>query len=183
MIQLILGGARSGKSKRAEQLATELSQKQQLPVTYVATATALDEEMQQRILHHQQQRPDHWQLAECPVALKELIEDCQTPQVLLVDCLTLWLNNQLYQSPEQDFALLFAQLVTACQQTEAEIIFVANEVGLGVIPMGQVSRQFVDEAGRLNQQMAAVAHRVEFVVAGLPQVLKESQLLPGQGPQ
>jgi len=172
MIQLILGGARSGKSRRAEQVAGQLSLQKKLPVTYVATATALDLEMQQRIEHHQQQRPADWELAECPLALVELIQSSSEQQILLVDCLTLWLNNQLFHYPQQEFSLLFQQLAQSCQQTRAEVILVANEVGLGVVPMGQVSRQFVDEAGRLNQKIADVAHRVEFVVAGLPQLLK-----------
>lgn len=169
MISLILGGARSGKSRYAEQLAS----RSQLPVLYIATATALDAEMAARIAHHQQQRPSEWQLCECPLQLAEaLAQESKKNQCILVDCLTLWLNNQLFAQPQQDFAQLFNQLLESLQGASAEIIFVANEVGLGVIPLGEISRQFVDEAGRLNQQLAKVADSVVFIAAGLPLYLK-----------
>lgn len=172
---LVIGGARSGKSKYAEELVTTYN----LPVSYVATATAIDSEMAERIAHHQTRRPENWQLHECPLELTELIKvESQKKQVILVDCLTLWLNNQLYKDPHQNFSLLFSELIDTIKETQvhkeqqAHIIFVSNEVGLGIIPMGEVTRQFVDEAGRLNQQLAQVANRVIFMVAGLPMTLK-----------
>jgi len=171
MITLVLGGARSGKSRFAQQLATD----NQLPVLYIATATALDEEMQERIIRHQQDRPSEWQLCECSLDLiNTLAEECQKQQTILVDCLTLWLNNQLFHQPAQDFSALFNRLLSTLSNTNATIIFVANEVGLGVIPLGEVSRQFVDEAGRLNQQLAQIADKVFFIAAGLPLTLKGS---------
>ena len=171
MISLILGGARSGKSRYAEQLAHASD----LPVTYIATATAFDDEMRARIEHHQQQRPSHWQTRECPLALAQTLrEEAGKAQIILVDCLTLWLNNQLYHFPQQDFNQLFAELSQSCSEAQAHIIFVANEVGLGIIPMGEISRRFVDEAGRLNQRLAAQADRVVFIAAGLPLELKKS---------
>lgn len=168
-ISLIIGGARSGKSKFAEEQAI----KNGLSVSYIATATVVDEEMQSRILHHQARRPGDWILHECPLALTELLEiEAQKEQTILVDCLTLWLNNHLYENPKQDFSLLVSSLCNSALNAKARVIFVANEVGLGIIPLGEITRQFVDEAGRLNQQLAKVSDNVTFMVAGLPLVLK-----------
>ena len=168
-ITLVIGGARSGKSKYAEELAA----KSNLPVTYVATATAIDSEMEARIAHHQARRPKSWVLHECPLKLAALLNtEAQKQHTILVDCLTLWINNQLHENPQQNFSLLFTELITAIQHSPAHIIFVANEVGLGIIPLGEITRQFVDEAGRLNQQLAQAANHVVFMVAGLPLILK-----------
>lgn len=169
MITFILGGARSGKSRYAEQLA----QANNKPVLYIATATALDDEMAARIAHHQQQRPTDWQLRECPLELNTtLAEESQKKQIILVDCLTLWLNNQLFHYPQQPFSDLYDGLIGSISNAKADIIFVANEVGLGIIPLGEISRTFVDEAGRLNQRIAQVADNVFFIAAGLPLRLK-----------
>lgn len=169
MIQLILGGARSGKSSLAESLAEQLDK----PVSYLATATAGDEEMQARIERHQQQRPSHWHLIEEQLALTECIRQHSASEgVLLVDCLTLWLSNQLFKTPAGDLDSLRDELCAALQCCNADVILVSNEVGLGVVPMGAVSRQFVDHAGWLNQAVARVADRVVLVSAGLPLLLK-----------
>ena len=176
MISLILGGARSGKSRYAEQLALASNK----PLLYVATATASDTEMAARIRHHQVARAQQsahtqqpWRLCESPLELiATLHSEGVQPQCILVDCLTLWLNNQLFHNPQQDFTHLFSELIATAQTAQADIIFVANEVGLGVIPMGEISRCFVDEAGRLNQQLAAIADQVFFIAAGLPLCLK-----------
>lgn len=177
MIHLILGGARSGKSAFAQKSAMQLQRETGLTVTYVATATPLDDEMQQRILRHQNDRPDDWHLSEVPLKLCDYLiqtQDLQpSPGILLIDCLTLWLNNQLYHFPEQDFESLFTGLAFALQSNKSEIFLVANEVGLGIIPMGDVSRKFVDQAGWLNQKIAALADKVTFVCAGLPLSVKE----------
>lgn len=171
MLTLVLGGARSGKSSYAEKLASKLK----LPVTYIATATALDDEMKSRIEHHQSTRPKKWRTIECPLNLIEVIaEQSQSQQTILVDCLTLWINNQLFHNTNQNFSDLFSSLIQVCQNSEAHIIFVANEVGLGIIPLGKISRKFVDEAGRLNQALAKVADDVIFIAAGLPLTLKQS---------
>ena len=171
MITLVLGGARSGKSRFAQQLASS----NKLPVVYIATATAIDAEMATRIEHHQHNRPSEWRTRECPLNLAAALqEETQQPQTILVDCLTLWLNNQLFNNPEQDFSVLFNQLIDSLQTNNANLIFVANEVGLGVIPLGAISRTFVDEAGRLNQQLAQIADKVFFIAAGLPLVLKDN---------
>lgn len=171
MLQLILGGARSGKSRWAEGLA----QASGLPVTYVATATAGDGEMAQRIEHHQRQRPAHWQLVEEPLYLADtLLNTCTEGHVVLVDCLTLWLTNALFH---QDACLWAAQreaLLSVLPKLPGQILLVSNEIGLGVIPLGEVNRQFVDALGWLHQDVAALAHRAWFVVAGLPQLLKDT---------
>ncbi|HSC67633.1 MAG TPA: bifunctional adenosylcobinamide kinase/adenosylcobinamide-phosphate guanylyltransferase [Cellvibrio sp.] len=169
MISLVLGGARSGKSRFAQQLAQDSN----LPVVYIATATAIDAEMATRIEHHQHNRPAQWRTRECPLNLAEALqEETRQSQTILVDCLTLWLNNQLFNNPAQDFSALFNQLTDNLHANNANLIFVANEVGLGIIPLGEVSRKFVDEAGRLNQQLAQSADKVFFIAAGLPLVLK-----------
>lgn len=171
MITLVLGGARSGKSRIAQELASASA----LPVVYIATATALDEEMAARIEHHQQDRPRDWRTRECPLDLATALQaETQQPQTILVDCLTLWLNNQLFEYPEQDFSVLFDALVHSLGANNANVILVANEVGLGIVPLGEVSRKFVDEAGRLNQRLAQVADKVLFVAAGLPLALKDN---------
>lgn len=170
-ITLVIGGARSGKSNYAE----ELTAKNNLPVSYVATATAIDSEMKARIAHHQARRPESWLLHECPLELATLLKtEAQKEQTILVDCLTLWINNQLHKNPQQNFSLLFSELIGSIQNSPAHSIFVTNEVGLGIIPLGEITRQFVDEAGRLNQQLAQAANQVVFMVAGLPMVLKHA---------
>lgn len=175
MITLILGGARSGKSAFAQRLCQHWEGQHKKPVTYIATATVLDEEMRQRIARHQNDRPAHWSLIEAPLALAAAADTCNSEHILLIDCLTLWLNNHLFEQPSQDFPHLFSQLITSLKKRNQPVVLVANEVGLGVIPMGQVSRQFVDQAGWLNQAIAAAADNVYFVAAGLPMVLKGEQ--------
>lgn len=177
MIHLILGGARSGKSRFALEQVSQLSISSANPVTFVATATVTDKEMASRIAHHKAERPVEWQLAEVPLQLAGFIQQQQTnaKQILIVDCLTLWLNNQLFEHPEQDFKKLISELVKGLKNCTCDVFLVANEVGLGVIPMGEISRQFVDLAGWLNQALAAQADKVTFVAAGLPMTLKDKQ--------
>ena len=176
MIELILGGARSGKSayaqKRAIALANRASPAKQ--VIYIATATAVDQEMRERIARHQADRPGHWLVHEQPLDLWQVLqEQGQSPEhLLLVDCLTLWLNNELYQRQPQDFALFSQRFLRTLSDCEAQVLLVANEVGLGVVPMGEVTRQFVDWAGWLNQAVAAKADKVTLITAGLPLILK-----------
>ena len=168
MFELILGGARSGKSNFAEQRAMQSG----LEVIYIATATAGDSEMAKRIAHHQQSRPKAWQTVESPIYLSQTLEIYAHPQTcLLVDCLTLWVNNCLFEeavSWETQRQLLLEQIA----ELPGRQILVSNEVGQGIIPLGAISRQFVDESGRLHQALASLADQVFFVVAGLPQVLK-----------
>lgn len=175
-ITLLLGGARSGKSALASTLATDSG----LAVTYIATATALDNEMAQRIRRHQTERPAHWQLVEAPLALPEAIsKHAQEGQCLIVDCLTLWLTNLLHDAegcplPDSQLQERLAALELALTTAAGSVLLVSNEVGLGIIPLGELTRRFVDEAGWLNQRLARLADRVLFVAAGLPLVLKDS---------
>lgn len=168
MRELILGGARSGKSRLAEERAIA-SGKQ--PV-YVATAEPGDSEMEARIQAHRERRGDHWQVVEEPRKLAEVLsEQAQPGRCLLVDCLTLWLSNLLPQ-PErwrQERAALVALLPTL----PGHIILVSNEVGTGVVPMGELTRRFVDESGWLHQDLAKICDRVTFTVAGLSYPLKD----------
>jgi len=167
--ELILGGARSGKSTLAEQRALQSG----LELVYVATATAGDSEMTARIRHHQQRRGDAWALVEAPLNLADALRQQHgEPRCIVVDCLTLWLSNCLHHEcwEAQKRALL-----DALPHLSGHIIFVSNETGLGVVPMGELSRRFVDEAGFLHQQLAALCQRVTLTVAGLPLVLKEAQ--------
>lgn len=166
MIELILGGARSGKSRLAEQRASDGQQ----AVVYIATAEAGDGEMQNRIQHHRQQRPAHWHTVEEPLHLARAIQQ-HHGNLILVDCLTLWLSNLLCHADPTLFEREKAALLD-CLHSRPDIILVSNETGLGVVPMGDLSRRFVDEAGWLHQAIAALADRVTLVVAGLPHLLK-----------
>lgn len=169
MIQLILGGARSGKSRLAEQTAQNLKR----PVIYIATAQAWDAEMQERIEHHQQQRPAEWALHEEPLLLAGLLRRIdQAGQTILVDCLTLWMSNLLMQDDPELQQKECEKLLSILPTLQSHIILVSNETGLGVVPMGQISRKFVDETGRLHQKLGQIADKVVFCVAGFPMILK-----------
>lgn len=173
MKELILGGTRSGKSALALQHALASGKN----VTFIATATAGDDEMATRIERHKTDRPAHWMLIEEPIALAEvLLQHADEQSCLLVDCLTLWLCNLLAgeTSDEAPFITQRDALLKALPQLPGHVIFVSNEVGFGITPMGQINRRFVDEAGRLHQQLASVCDQVTLTVAGLPLSLKSS---------
>jgi adenosylcobinamide kinase / adenosylcobinamide-phosphate guanylyltransferase len=185
MKELILGGARSGKSRWAQ----ERAQASGLAVTYIATATAQDTEMAHRIQQHRTQRPTHWQLIEEPHALAATLQQHAAPdRCLLVDCLTLWLSNVLTPQgadTEDTTHNLYEQersaLNTLLPGLPGHIILVSNEVGLGIVPLGALTRRYVDEAGRLHQDLAALCDRVTFMVAGLPHILKGTDPCPSRG--
>lgn len=171
MHALILGGARSGKSRFAEEWAKRTQQS----VVYVATATAQDSEMADRIAYHRADRPEHWQTHEVPLQLAEHLQSIARPQqTLIVDCLTLWLTNLLCaehlstDQVEQEINQLFEVLPTL----PGTVLLVSNEVGLGVVPMGELTRRYVDESGRLHQALAQHCDPVVLMVAGLPHYLK-----------
>ncbi|WP_217874824.1 bifunctional adenosylcobinamide kinase/adenosylcobinamide-phosphate guanylyltransferase [Pseudoalteromonas shioyasakiensis] len=169
---LILGGARSGKSRFAEQQATDSNK----ALIYIATANAGDEEMTARINMHQADRAKHWQLVEEPLYLaKALQQHSQAENCILVDCLTLWLSNCLCQQGEAFWLKQKAALLDVQAKLPGEVIFVSNEVGHGIVPLGELSRQFVDHSGWLHQALAQQVARVEFVIAGLAQTLKREQ--------
>ncbi len=160
-----MGGARSGKSAYAERLIATLPP----PWVYCATAQALDEEMRERIAHHQARRAKGWTTVETPLGLAEVIASGTRP--ILVDCLTLWLTNIMLAG--RDAEAETAKLLAAAQGSRAPVVFVSNEVGLGIVPENALAREFRDRAGRLNQAVAAIANRVVFMAAGLPMVLKD----------
>jgi adenosylcobinamide kinase / adenosylcobinamide-phosphate guanylyltransferase len=169
MHTLILGGARSGKSALAERLATESDRE----VIYIATAQPGDEEMAARIARHRAQRPSSWLSLEEPIQLAAVLrEHARADRYLLVDCLTLWLSNLLGEPDTQRFQQERNLLLDTLPTLPGEVVMVSNEVGLGIVPMGALTRRFVDEAGRLHQSIAAVSERVIFVAAGLPLVMK-----------
>ena len=169
MKELILGGVRSGKSRLAEQHA----QSSGLPVTVLATAKAADAEMQRRISEHRRRRPSSWTTVEEPYALiRALREHAREEHCLLVDCLTLWITNLLCTGDDATLQQERDALVDALPRLPGHIILVSNESGMGVIPVGELTRRFCDEIGRLHQDLAQVCDRVILTFAGLPHVLK-----------
>lgn len=169
-VELILGGARSGKSRLAESRTSESG----LEGVYIATAyQSDDEEMQARIEHHQQQRPAEWAVIEEPIELASVLTQLDSAtRCVLVDCLTLWLTNLLLAEDEALFEQQIKALIEALPMLQSRVILVSNEVGHGIVPLGELNRRFVDESGRLHQRIAELADRVDFVMAGLPMRLK-----------
>lgn len=177
---LVLGGARSGKSAYAERLAIDSGKE----VVYIATATTGDGEMAARIAHHRRSRPPEWTTVEEPLALgNQLLRWASAERLILVDCLTLWLSNLFFSDapgyPDvgeitlpPHFDEQQDMLAGALGRCAGDVILVSNEIGLGLMPMGALSRRFMDEQGRLNQAMAAICERAVFVAAGLPLYLK-----------
>jgi adenosyl cobinamide kinase/adenosyl cobinamide phosphate guanylyltransferase len=164
-VTLVLGGARSGKSRHGEALIACHPP----PWTYIATAQAWDSEMEERIALHRGRRDSRWQTVEAPIALPEaLTQAAETP--VLVDCLTLWLTNLMLA--EHDLAVATKALEGALAARRGPTVLVANEVGLAIVPEHRLGRDFRDAAGILHQQLAAQADRVLFMMAGLPMVVK-----------
>lgn len=168
-VTLVLGGARSGKSAYAEELAKKTEQ----TVIYVATAEVHDEAIEKRVALHKDSRPSHWKTVESPLSLAStLLEIADDNVTILVDCLTMWVTNCLCA---EDKGLLTQEIdafIGGLAGLKGEIILVSNEVGLGVIPMGELTRDYVDTAGKLHQTIAAKADNVVMVVAGLPMAFK-----------
>jgi adenosylcobinamide kinase / adenosylcobinamide-phosphate guanylyltransferase len=164
-LTLVLGGARSGKSRHAEGLITALPP----PWTYVATAEAGDEEMAARIKSHRERRGAQWRTIDAPRELAKALSACGDGPVL-VDCLTLWLSNLMLAEANVEEEI--AQLEETLAATKGPLVLVANEVGSGIVPSYPLGRRFRDMQGILNQRMAARAERVILMVAGLPLALK-----------
>jgi len=168
-LTLVLGGARSGKSRHAEALVEAAA-----PAgLYVATAEPLDAEMCARIDHHRARRGARWTTIEEPLALAPLLAaEARPGRPILVDCLTLWLSNLMHAGRDPDAEI--AGLIAALETLRGPAVLVANEVGLGIVPENALVRAFRDHAGRLNREIAAAADRVVFIAAGVPLVLKDA---------
>ncbi len=168
-VQLILGGARSGKSAYAERMASESGVK----VVYIATAQAFDDEMRARIQQHQADRPNHWQSIEVACDLPQtILVHSSAGNVLLVDCLTLWLMSVMHEG--KDIHQSVSELLAALSQAKGRVLLVSNEITMGVVPMGKENRLYVDELGRLHQRIAQLASDVTLMVAGIPMAVKSS---------
>ncbi len=168
-ITLVLGGARSGKSLYAENLVETHS-----PRIYLATAEAGDAEMAARIAEHQKRRGPGWQTIEEPLDLTVVLAAHSHPkQPVLVDCLTLWLSNVM--AAERDVETEIQALVDCLDALSGPVVFVSNEVGMGIVPDNALARSYMDHAGRMNQRLAARAERVVLMSAGLPQILKDGK--------
>lgn len=169
LIELVIGGARSGKSSYAESVAKQSGK----AVIYIATAEVGDQEMAQRIEKHKAQRPQEWQVIEEPLQLATVLKQySREDNCLLVDCLTLWLSNCLFKGTGTSWQTYKSELLATLESLSGQVILVTNEVGCGIVPMGEVSRRYVDEAGWLHQAIAAQAEKVTLVTAGLPMSLK-----------
>src|SRR5437868_6155347 len=166
-VTLVLGGARSGKSRFAESLLADHAGHR----IYVATAEAGDEEMRQRILHHQARRGLGWRVIKSPIDIAGPIQEAGE-DAILVDCLTLWLANLMAAKRDVDGAT--KGLCHALDKARAPVVLVSNETGLGIVPDNALAREFRDWAGRINQAVAAQADRVFFIAAGLPLTLKDN---------
>lgn len=162
----VLGGARSGKSRHAMAVAEEMSAD---PVL-IATAVAVDEEMEQRIAHHRRERGPCWTTVEEPLDLAGAIAKQASGETVVVDCLTMWLSNLMHEGRE--CAGNVDKLLEAIRETPADLVLVSNEVGLGIVPDTPLGRRFRDEQGRLNQSIAKTADQVILLTAGLPLLLK-----------
>jgi adenosyl cobinamide kinase/adenosyl cobinamide phosphate guanylyltransferase len=178
VLELYLGGARSGKSRLAENQAERQAQlNNKLPI-YLATATAGDQEMAERIALHQLRRGEskqqiRWRTVEEPLQLADTLITLDNPQhCIVVDCLTLWISNLLLHPSPEMWLTQRRRLIECVSSLNSHVLFVSNEVGQGVVPANELSRRFVDESGFLHQELAGHCDRVVFTVAGLPQVLK-----------
>ena len=173
----ISGGCHSGKSIYAQELAESLPGRR----AYLATCPQIDEEMDRRIERHQQQREKKgWKTIEAPLELSAAVQQTKDFDVLLIDCLTLWINNLLYQAEQEGSSLTEQQivercdeLVKICRQRGQTVIFVTNELGMGLVPADPLSRLYRDCLGRCNQTIAKLADKAVFMVSGIPLILKE----------
>jgi adenosylcobinamide kinase/adenosylcobinamide-phosphate guanylyltransferase len=165
-LTLVLGGARSGKSRHAETLVTTLAQ----PWLYIATGEPRDNEMAARIAEHRARRGCEWRTIEAPRDLAAALTAVPAGAAVLVDCLTLWLANVMLAGADVDAEI--ARFEHALAERTGPVILVANEVGLGIVPENALARRFRDAAGRLNQRLAGLADRVVLLVAGIPMKVK-----------
>ena len=165
-LTFLLGGVRSGKSAHAERLITQFP----APWTYIATAQAYDNEMRERIALHRGRRGEGWRTIEALLDLVGALGNMSDGEPVLIDCLTLWLSNQMFS--DHDVEAESAVLVDLLSRPRGPWFVVSNEVGLGIVPDNALARRFRDEAGMLSQKVAAAAHEVFFMVSGLPMKVK-----------
>jgi adenosylcobinamide kinase/adenosylcobinamide-phosphate guanylyltransferase len=165
-LTFVIGGARSGKSAHAERLIGELP----APWTYIATAQAFDDEMRERIALHQARRDERWRTVDAPLELAAALRTAGEGVPVLVDCLTLWLTNHMLA--EHDLDAECRRLEKVLAKPRGSWFVVSNEVGMGIVPDNQLARRFRDEAGRLNQRIAAIADSVILMVAGIAMQVK-----------
>lgn len=173
MLELILGGARSGKSAYALKAAEKLASTSAGHLYFIATAQAHDGELSDRVKRHQAERGPHWKLIEEPLNLSSLVDQFMQDDIVLLDCLTLWVTNWLCAQNKEEWPAEKKSFIESLQNSKAHWLLVSNEVGLGIIPMGELTRDFVDQAGWLHQELAQVADHVTMVTVGLPQTLKQ----------
>ncbi len=168
---LVIGGCRSGKSRYALELANKIAKDKKL---FIATSVPTDKEMEERVKIHQKDRGADWETAEIPIAIPEKIADAsKSYDVILVDCLTLWVSNLLFHNFTQpEIANITKKLENAVQQALCPVIFVTNEVGAGIVPENKLARLFRDTAGFVNQKIAAAADNVFLMAAGIPLKIK-----------
>ena len=176
MVSLVIGGARSGKSRFAQSLGATVRR-----AFYIATARAEDAEMEARIARHRQQRPAHWCTIEAPLDIAEAVDRCRgTCNFVLLDCLTVWLSNYCWQHREKseldiETAALVEVARVATTAIDAHVVIVTNELGCGIVPETPLGRFFRDLQGRINQEAARLADQVILVVAGLPMTIKQPE--------
>lgn len=176
MKHLILGGVKSGKSRYAENCVKRFLSERRIEgesVCLIATAESLDAAMAQRIEKHQAQRPPNWKVIEEPLHLAEALDKASsTASIILIDCLTLWLTNLLMKEDDSFLDGELEQFTKAVQHSQVPLIMVSNETNMGIMPLGQLTRDYCDRAGTLHQALAEIATCVDLVVAGLPLALK-----------
>lgn len=176
MKALILGGVRSGKSRYAEKLSIQLAKESQGKLVYIATSFPQDDEMQQRVDEHQEQRRlsgQEWITVEETLYLANVLERyASADTTILIDCLTLWMTNLLCHENSDLIKQETEKLLSTLPQLEGNIFFVSNETGLGIVPMDKLTRQFVENMGRFHQDLAARCSQVDFVIAGLAMNIK-----------
>ncbi|MBX2886187.1 MAG: bifunctional adenosylcobinamide kinase/adenosylcobinamide-phosphate guanylyltransferase [Granulosicoccus sp.] len=169
MKTLILGGIKSGKSRLAETLAIETG----LSVTLIATASIADEEMRLRVQAHKDSRPEDWQTVEEPVYLGQALHELDSSDnCVVIDCITLWLTNLLLQDDPVSLQSQIERLLDAVDQFSGQLFIVSNETSMGIVPLGELTRRFCDEAGLLHQSLARYSDKVILTVAGLTHTLK-----------
>ncbi len=174
-ISLIIGGCRSGKSSHALSLANQILGSRKI---FIATSVPMDNEMSARVIKHQKERGDEWVTAEVPVEVPlKIREVSQSCDVIIVDCLTLWVSNLMFNNYDDDaISSITKELQNALMLSSSPIFLVSNEVGMGVVPENAIARRFRDMAGMVNQKIGQIADQVIYTVAGIPMTIKNHNL-------